>query len=431
VGKAAPARPWNWQATESLEDGSFRFEHVEAGPAEVALLWTEARVSLAIQTEQVEIVEGETAYVELYSRRVLVQGQVRRGGSALAGVEIELHAKDAGMGSSVSYGMNGNPAPLSGPQYLMALSGEDGYYELLVDKPGEYMVSANAQGLGLPMKTLVIPDVDAVTIDLDFDAASVSGRVIDKDTEAPVAGAHVYARPADPGSRFDGAGLQIGSDGSFELELEPSDYIVSAQAEGYATREERLRVSANGANDLTIALTAGFRIAGRVVDASGRGRGNLRILAVLDLPDVSARTSNASANMTVADGSFVLDGLAKGRYNLLADSGTDFALAAGVDAGTEDLELTLAPGGAVEVSVIDSDGNPVAKASLGITAVDGRKARGLFAMTGPDGRGRIAVPRGNVLIKAALDEREASAAVAVSENQTARIEIVLPAETKP
>jgi protocatechuate 3,4-dioxygenase beta subunit len=430
VLRGTPSRPWNWQTTQSLPDGAFRFDHIEAGPAEVALMSTETPVNYAIQTQEVEIVEGETAYVELYSRRVLVQGQVRRGGSALAGVEIELHSKDGGMGSSVRYGMSGMGPPVSGPQYLMALSGEDGYYELLVDKPGEYMVSANASGLGLPMKTLVIPAVDTIAIDLDFDATSVSGRVIDKDTEAPVAGAYVYARPADPRSRFEGAGLRVGSDGIFELELEPGDYVLVAQAEGYATREERARVSANGANDLTIALTAGFRITGRIVDANGRGRGNLRVLAVLDLPDVSARTSNASANMTVADGSFVLEGLAKGRYNLLADSGTEFAFARGVDAGTEDLELALAPGGAVDVTVIDTDGHPVPKATLGITAVDGRKTRGLFAMTGPDGRGRIAVPRGNVLVRAALEEREATATVGVSENQTARIEIVLPAETK-
>jgi protocatechuate 3,4-dioxygenase beta subunit len=429
VRTGTPSRPWSWQRTQSLPDGSFRFDHVEAGPAEVGLMWSETHLSYTIQTEQVEIVEGETAYLELFSRRVLVQGQVRRGGSALAGVEVELRAKDAGMGPSVSY-PGGSGPPVSGPLYLMALSGEDGYYELLVDKPGEYVVSAHASGLGLPMKTLVIPDVEAIAIDLDFDAASVSGRVIDRETEAPVSGAYVYARPADPRSPLKGAGLQIGSDGNFELELEPADYIVSAQAEGYATREERVRVSANGASEVVLSLTSGLRIAGRVVDGNGRGRGNLRVFAVLDLPDVSARTANATANMSVADGSFVLDGLAKGRYNLLADSGTEFAFAPGVDAGTEDLELALAPGGAVEVSVIEGEGRPVGKASLGITAVNGRKARGLFSMTGPDGRGRIAVPRGNLLIKVSLDEREATAAVGVSENQTARVEIVLPMEKK-
>jgi protocatechuate 3,4-dioxygenase beta subunit len=430
VGERTPS-PSMWQTAQSLEDGSFRFEHIEAGPAEVALMETQSSVSYAIQTEQVEIVEGETAYVELFSRRVLVQGQVRKGGSALPAVEIELHAKDAGMRTSVSYGAGGASPPLSGPLYLMALSGEDGYYELLVDKPGEYRVSASAQGLGLPMKTLVIPDVDTVTIDLDFDATSVSGRVIDKDTEAPVAGAYVYARPADPRSRFEGAGLQIGTDGSFELELDPGDYIVSARGEGYATREERLRVSANGVNDIVLALTSGLRIAGRIVDAHGRGRGNLRVLAVLDLPDVSTPTSSVSANMSVADGSFVLDGLAKGRYNLLADSGSEFAFAPGVTSGTEDLELALVPGGTVEVTAVDTDGNPVAKAGLGVTAIDGRKARGVFAMTGPDGRGRVSVPRGNVVIKVSLDEREATATVGVSENQTARVEIVLPAGKKP
>jgi hypothetical protein len=132
--------------------------------------------------------------------------------------------------------------------------------------------------------------------------------------------------------------------------------------------------------------------------------------------------------MTIPDGSFRLKDLARGRYNILVASGdaAGFAFLPSVASGAEDLDLVLRPGGKVEGLVVDAEGAPVANAIVALAAIDGRKARGVQSRSDGSGRLELNAPRGNLTIKAvAPDGPEGMAAVAVSENATARVEIVL------
>ena len=410
---------------QTSTDGFFRFEHLPAGRAEVQLLWTAPPATYTIQGKEVEIEEGETQYVEFLSRRVVVSGRVTRGASPFSGLSIELWPVNAGMSMVQMGGMTGGPPRASGPQYLAAVSSEDGYYELLVDEPGEYRMNLSAQGVGLPSKTVAIPDVESFTHDLDFGGATISGRVIDKETEGPIAGAYVNAQSSRPGAAS--AYVQVGVDGAFELEVEPGEYTLMSNAEGYGKEQSKLTVGEEGLSDVVFAMSRGLRISGRVVDAAGRGTSGLRVMAIEDSPDVSSISMMTSINASVADGNFVLDGLSQGRYNVLAGNElAGFAVAFGVSAGQEDLEMTLRPAGKIDARVVDGDGSPVPGAIVGVAAVDGRKVRGVQGRTDANGRISLAVPRGNLTIRAALmDGPDALATAAVGGGASVPVEIVL------
>jgi hypothetical protein len=419
--------PWRVDTARTSEDGSFRIEHLPAGRVAAALQHEEANASFTVQSREVEIAEGETTYVEFHSRPVLIQGQVRRGGSPLSGVEIEVWPEGPGFGASYG-GLAISGPPTTGPRYLVGMSGEDGYYELLVGEPGEYRVSASAYGVGLPSRKVTVPDVDSLSLDLDFGGALVTGRVVDEKTEASVAGAFVFARSTKSGTSSSDAGLQVGADGLFELELEPGEFTIVVRADGYASVEEKVSVAEGGRSDLVFALSSGLHITGRVVDASGRGLGNVRVMAVEDSPDISAVPTRTGQATTIPDGSFSLDDLSRGRYNILVASvdAEGFAFLPSVASGADDLDLVLRPGGKVEGLVVDAEGAPVANAIVALAAIDGRKVRGVQSRTDGSGRLELKAPRGNLTIKAVVpDGPEGLAAVAVSENATARVEIVL------
>ena len=88
--------------------------------------------------------------------------------------------------------------------------------------------------------------------------------------------------------------------------------------------------------------------------------------------------------------------------------------------------MALRPAGKAEVRVVDAEGNPVPNAIVGVAAVDGRKVRGVQGQADADGRIALAVPRGNLTLKAALvDGREALVTVAVGGAAAVPVEIVL------
>jgi hypothetical protein len=410
-------------STRTFDDGTFRIEHLPEGRLFASLQHTEEDASYTVQRLEVEIVDGETTYVEFQPRQVVVQGQVTRGGTAFSGVEIEL--MPTGPAYTASYGgVTGGPRKI-GPRYLLGMSGEDGYYELLVGEPGEYTVSASAYGVGLPWRTVTIPDVETFTLNLDFGGARVSGRVVDKETESPVAGAFVSAISTSL-PRLS-SGLQVGADASFELELEPGEFTLAVRADGYGRREETILVGEGGRSDVVLALSPGSPIKGRVLDASGRGVGNQRVLAIEDSSDIRTPPAFTRLENTIADGTFEIPDLGPGRYNLLAGSPSlGFAYALSVRPGTDEIELVLRPAGKVEVFVVDGEGTPVSSAIVGLVAINGRKIRGLQSMTDANGRLELQAPAGNLTIKAVLaNGPEGMSSVAVSENQTARVRIVL------
>src|SRR4029078_5305838 len=83
--------------------------------------------------------------------------------------------------------------PVQCPQQLSTVTAPNGDYSLIVDEPGDFVAAVqSADGAAQFLERKVtIPDVPSFVLDLAMAGAAVSGIVVDKDTERPIAGALV------------------------------------------------------------------------------------------------------------------------------------------------------------------------------------------------------------------------------------------------
>ncbi len=216
------------------EAGEIRLERLPPGLHRVRLVSGGGEISITLQEREVLIREGETSVVEFVSRRVQVFGYARKADLPLAGAHIVFRPSQVSSGSRM---LRGAFRSVDEPLPLNALTEQDGYYELWIDQPGDYEVSAVASdGMArLPSKSVVIPDEESHAVDLHFDSARVQGQVVSEHNRGPIARARVTAfsfetSRAVTSARTDGSGL-------FLLELEPGEYRLQIRAENHAPKE--------------------------------------------------------------------------------------------------------------------------------------------------------------------------------------------------
>lgn len=266
------------------------------------------------------------------------------------------------------------------------------------------------------------------------DKAAVSGRVVEQDTQAPIAGAQVMLAvllEAPPAAPFNMRPMiaTTDADGRFAFAgVDPGRYRVSATKAGFAvpagpTTTPPVDLAAGSRrDDVVLSMQRGGVIAGRVVDASGEPIVDMRIMALRKAPaqaDVltTAPGPRAGARPFTAGlfvggagaqtndlGEFRVHSLAPGEYYLQAmpmtmpvgpgtavPAGTPIAVptfypgtpdaasaqtitvAAGQTTG--DIVVRMASAAAFEVSgtVVDETGQPVAGALVRIAPPrDGR-----------------------------------------------------------
>lgn len=407
------------------DDGSFAAEHLPSGRLQVLLMNVSGGTYTSAQAQEAEIQNGATASVNFVSQDILVSGRITRSGAPGAGVRVSVRA-DQTFTLMMSFA---GPPPLAqaGPPRGTAVTREDGGYELIASAPGKAVVSvASADGKsGLPSRNVVIPDADAHTLDLDFGGASVTGVVVDAETEAPLAQADVSAGPRRPGEPGSGGRTVSGPDGRFELELDPGEYRVSARrSEGdYSSATVDVDVGTGGAPQIRLALARGVSITGKVVDAAGRGAGNLNVTAAAGEPPQASVSSGA---VTLADGSFRIGGLRQEPYTIAArsDVGT-FAVRTSVTPGEENLLLTLRRGGQLRVQVVGPDQKPVERANVQLARFGGAPISVAGSQTDAQGAAELMVPAGSLEIRARKDKLEGTATAAVAEGGTATLVIAL------
>jgi hypothetical protein len=277
------------------------------------------------------------------------------------------------------------------------------------------------------MRTIEVPDAEAHTVEIAYEGVSVTGVVIDKETEAAIAHAAVGAS-GKGGARVHAGGL-TGADGRFQLELEPGEYRLSASARqgGYGSAEQDVTVAAGGVADLRLALPKGLAIAGKVTDAAGRPQGGVNVRASTASPGAMG----GGFAQTLADGSFEMTGLKEGSYTLSAEGqhGT-FALRPGVAAGSTSVVLSLQPGGRLSVTAVGPDGAGVVGAWPRVTRVNGLYVGYLGLPVGPtdaQGRTEVLVPSGDLALWASKDSLGGGANVSVAPGQTAAVTIQMKA----
>jgi hypothetical protein len=403
LGPGGRPRFSNERMAPTRADGSFAFDRVPPGRASVRLMGGTGPVRVSSRSKDVEVREGETSLVEFLLRDILVGGRVTRAGAPLSDARVNMRPRQgtvfmvAGMAAGPSV-----PGAASGPERNAGLTREDGSFELLLDEPGTYAASvATLDGkLRLPSRNVEVPDADAFTLALDYAGATVAGLVQDKATEQPIAQASVVLQPRTrdaPGA----ASAMTGLDGRFVLEAEPGDYTLRVTAEGYSSAEREVSVSAQGLPEMSVAMTRGRAVTGKVVDAAGRGIGGIEVLAISS--GTGSTPGFSGADRTLGDGTFTVGGLRDGPHVLLAQSTNrdTFALMPAVRSGQRDVILRLRAAARVTVQVTGADGQPIEGAQVSAVRIDGMRITiGSFASTDANGQLDLLLPAGALELEA-------------------------------
>jgi protocatechuate 3,4-dioxygenase beta subunit len=406
-------------------DGTFVFEHVRPGRYDLMLMHETRPGSLeSFQSTPVNVAEGQTTLAELVSREVLVSGRVTRSDVPLPNARIDLQQQSS-VGSASSYYGSNEPvlAPRAGPLPFTATTAEDGSFELIAE-PGSVWLTLTSldRRTSYADRTVDIPDADSFFLELKLGGASVSGIVVDESSGGPIDNAYVGAAP-EKGDLYGGG--STGPDGRFAFDVDPGHYRLSARAKDYAPSQSDLDVGAGGVSDLRIELSRGGSIEGKVVDSSGRPVADLTVLALLAAAPQPAveRTRNQS------DGTFRLNGLREGAYNLATGvEAIGFAIRPQVTPGGDAVVMTLRPGGRVRVRAVDESGAPVAGAYPFVRSVSGVRVR--LPPTGtPEtderGESELPCPAGEVEIEVANEKGSGTASAKVTPGATVLLPILL------
>jgi hypothetical protein len=410
-------------------DGSFTAEHVAPGQTSVSLM---ASVGpgrmMSMMSKQVEVREGETTTVDFSSREILVNGHVTKSGAPMPGLRLHFMG-EGGMSMSMGSGYDSVAAAPTGPQRHVGTTGEDGTFALIVDTPGKYWVQTESVDArtNYPTRQLEIPDVETHNVEIAFSGVPVTGVVIDKETDQPVAQAFVRAVPndtakADPGG---GGSARTGTDGRFQFDADPGENKLSAGAEGYATTNTVVTVPATGLSDARLELEKGLEIKGRVLDASGQGVPSLYVSARSTTGDMEGKGAQ-----TLPDGTFRMAGLPARPFNLCA--GTElagYAVRMGVSPGGADVTMTLRPAAKIRLLIKGPDGAPIAKAWPNVTKLGGAPISvswmGPRAPSDSAGMAELSTPAGALEIEVSSPTYKGKTTVSVAEGATASAEVTL------
>jgi len=258
--------------------------------------------------------------------------------------------------------------------------GPDGRFEISPVPEGNVTVRADAEGYLPAWKNDVVvhgnQDTGGVELILK-NAVEISGRV-EAQTGGPVAGAQIVAQYDGSGGRRGGNGFVAGlsgeptaqtdADGKFTLKgLQEGGYSIWAQAPGYASGT-RVQTK-TGAGDVILRLATGMKISGVVKDESGGPVGGVPVRASKIQSGANEWWSwwGDAQVYTGPDGSFALTDVADGAYDLTVSAmwqwgrevNVEDTKLQGVNAGRDDVVITVKTGGIIEGTIVDHDGKAI------------------------------------------------------------------------
>ncbi len=378
--------------------GKFAFEHVTPGKVTVSALPSEEQLFELMSTA-----EDETAFVGLFSQMSTATVEVADGQEvhvilgAKPRVPVRVHGRvrEAGepLPESGIFAIAEGGALLQGMK--VARTDADGRYDVVLDRPGDYVFTVDAEGLdgrGVPFY-VEVPEVEELEQDFELPLGRLRGRVVGPDRAAA---AGVAVRISRSGGLIGIDDLSesnrsvTASDGAFDFEhLHPGTYTLqvggssmpfdpsdqrfgAAIVSGIEIEEDRT------VDDLEVRLFAPGKLAGAVRDE----RGNPVSGASVFVRDEAGRASSFSACTTDAAGRFTYSGIAPGRVTASARTGS---LASAdsepleIHAGeTSTVELVLQTGSFLIVSLLDGD-RPV-RARLLVLDEQGRRVDDLVSL---------------------------------------------------
>ena len=352
---------------EVAEDGAFRIDDVPAG--EARLEWVRPGDSgvASVRVTTVDVRAGEEAEAA-FRTGASVAGRVTLRGNPVRGARLTwVRWEGDRPGGNLPTGL------------ATAVADDDGRYALDGLEPGHYTVAARAEEVGAYREAMLIAEREQA-FDVTLRGDTVEGSVVDAATSTPVAGARLLAYDATrtfaPVVRnwgFDGEGsvkvaqaagsldvATTGADGRFELLLARDASEIEVSADGYLP----VTVSVKSGRDRLsrpVPLSRAATVRGLLLDAMGLPAPGGRVF-------VRFGSTGAHDAFTISgeDGSFRIDAVPAGPYDLVAALDGRLAIARGV-AGPEDpasagLMVQLVDGGGLEVRGAAPSGPPDARA---------------------------------------------------------------------
>ena len=259
--------------------------------------------------------------------------------------------------------------------------------EVALKPPFDVVVSGAKDAEGRPLNlrsstTKITESVAGLEIRLDG-GLEIRGRVLGADGAA-VVGAWVSTSVANDRTVEDGSFRLVG--------LEGDEVAISVVPTEKYTAPAKPTKAKPGATDVVIRLEAGLAIAGRIVDPVGAPITNA-FIQVMGGSGGGRNHFNAQAD---AQGAFRVENLPRdGTYEVRVQvwdqgggrkAGYKPWIQSGVKAGTDDLVVRLETGEAIEGTVVDADGKPVAQAWVNAQPVVGGKQGSMGGNTDDQGR---------------------------------------------
>jgi RNA polymerase sigma-70 factor, ECF subfamily len=266
----------------------------------------------------------------------------------------------------------------------------DGQFRYTHLLPGAYKLAI--QGLETPSYET---NRDDILVKMD-PGATVSCQLVEEDSGNALPGLEVF---------FEGCGAQETNEDGFVIfpGVSEGDYVVFPQKGPYvlASGRETIAVTDSATPlDVRLMVRHGATLSGRVLDAgTGEPVAGVRIGASVERASYSIRGTESEA-----DGTFRLEGLSVGAYNVHASIGFTELSEAQIEVQSLDADMLadirVGPIAHVRGRVVNESGAPLGLASVMLQPADGKRPETAF--TDEDGgfEARICEDQGGILVQA-------------------------------
>lgn len=314
--------------TRVQPDGSFRLEGVRPGRVTVRAMVVPGGRARSVVVDLPD--PAEPAWVEIdFGGGATLTGTVTRAGLGVPGLAVSVIAVGGTEGASTT-------------------TGEDGAWRVEGLEPGEYQVQVRTPGAEVLTGQHLVLEGD-LRLDLEVPAGGLEGRVLDRETGLPLAGAAVEARRVGIPEMVRRA--SSGEDGRYRLgELPDGEYAVTMEARGYRSERVPAAVREGLFTPLDVELEPGGGVT--LVVRTGGGAPAASIWA---LPLGGGVVGTLRQTACDGGGRCTLEDLPGGDWILLVGEGSEAALVRVRNPGPE-VPVTLRPVGRLRVTAPRGEG---------------------------------------------------------------------------